>query len=91
MTPIETVDQFQEILRHGPFWSGYPIYFIMSDGRAMSFAAAEYYAPLIEDSLEYDIDDGWLVIGANVNWEDSNLICAATGARIESAYGESES
>ena len=87
---INSVSDFRNAMRHGPYaWpGGYPVYFLTSDGGALSFQAAKQERRLIIDSIANGYNDGWQVIGMDVNWEDENLICDHTGERIESAYGE---
>ena len=87
---IVTVNQFREALDNGPYaWpGGYPLYFITSDGAALSFNAAESERELIEDSIRDKLSDGWRIIYCDVNWEDPDLYCDHTGNRIESAYAE---
>ena len=84
-----TVQKFNEQLESGAYaWpGGYPVYFITSDGAALSFAAAKAEADNIRESIAGDCNDGWRVVGAEINWEDASLYCDHTGARIESAYG----
>jgi hypothetical protein len=81
---------FDSALDAGPYaWpGGYPLFFVMDDGAALSFAAATANAETIRDSIETDSRDGWRPAGVRVNYEDSALYCDHTGARIESAYGE---
>ena len=87
---IMTVNQFREALDNGPYaWpGGYPLYFITSDGAALSFNAAEENAGDIEYSIREMIYDEWKVAAVAVNWEDPDLYCDHTGNRIESAYAE---
>jgi hypothetical protein len=87
---IETVADLKKALESGPYaWpGGYPLYFIASDGEALSFAAVEENLELVESSVAENLNDGWRVLGVNVNWEDDSLFCAHTGNRIESAYAE---
>lgn len=89
-----TTREFKDRLRAGPYaWpGGYPVYFVTSDGAALSFAAAKAEAKQIIWAIRNgDTRGGWHVAGADINWEDSDLTCDHTGARIESAYGERES
>lgn len=81
---------FNKALADGPYaWpGGYPLYFLASDGEAISFAAAEQNAPLIRDAIIAKSRDGWRVVGVCVNWEDGFLFCAHTGEQIQCAYGD---
>ena len=85
-----TTKDLKNALRSGPYaWpGGYPLYFIASDGEALSFAAVRENLRAVLDSMRNGIDDGWAVIGCEVNWEDPALFCAHSSARIESAYAE---
>jgi len=83
---------FKNALRAGPYaWpGGYPIYFIASDGEALSFDAARQNARQIIQAIRNHSRCGWRVIATAINWEDADLYCAHTGERIQSAYGEVE-
>src|SRR5215469_1677896 len=85
-----TLEAFGQALEAGPYaWpGGYPLYFIMDDGGALSFAAAVANRETIEDSIAEDIRDGWRPLCIDVNWENPDLYCDHTGERIESAYAE---
>jgi hypothetical protein len=84
-----SIDELNSALRNGPYaWpGGYPIYFIMADGEAISFKSAEEHADLMRAAIngEYGC---WLPAVADINWEDADLYCAHSGERIESAYSE---
>lgn len=90
---IRNCHELKAALRHGPHaWPGcYPLYFIASDGEALSFEAVKANLRSIMDSIQNDIRDGWRVVACDVNWEDSELYCAHTNKRIPSAYGDDES
>lgn len=87
-----TTKQLKEQLRAGEFaWpGGYPLFFITSDGAALSFEAVRENYRLVIDAMRNDLRDGWQVIGCDVNWEDASLFCDHTGNRIVSAYAEEE-
>jgi hypothetical protein len=87
---INTAHDFRRAIRNGAYaWpGGYPLYFITSDGAALSFDAAKAERRNILQSIAHRSNDGWRVIGADVNWEDQDLTCDHTGERIPSAYGE---
>lgn len=90
---IETIGDFRRAIRNGPYaWpGGYPCYFVMSDGGALSFAAAKAN---IRDILEtFTVEGaiyqtGWRPVALEINWEDGALTCDHTGALIECAYGD---
>lgn len=66
------------------------MYFVCSDGEALSFEAAKENAALICQAIRDGSRCGWRVIGLDINYEDTALFCAHTGKQIESAYGEKE-
>lgn len=90
---IKNISDFRRAIRNGAYaWpGGYPTYFIMADGEAISFAAAKANRREIITALAYcDKRSENFPLAFDINWEDENLICAHSGQRIESAYGESE-
>lgn len=94
MSLINTYEQFEEILKGGAYTDvgGYPLYFVMKDGEAMSFRAAEREKDRIreafQDQMSFDRD--WIPVGVEINYEDENLYCCHTGLKIDSAYGDPE-
>jgi len=89
---IKTPADFVRTLNAGPYaWpGGYPLYFVASDGEALSFAAAKKEAKQICAAIREKSRCGWQVIGCEVNWENADLTCAHSGERIPSAYAEPE-
>ncbi|NBT31940.1 MAG: hypothetical protein EBT13_08595 [Rhodobacteraceae bacterium] len=87
-----TLEEFNKALEQGAYaWpGGYPLYFLMSDGEAISFEAARQEAARIRTEIESQTDEDWIPLACEVNWEDSQLFCAHTGTRIESAYAEED-
>ena len=90
---IKTISDFRAAIRNGAYaWpGGYPCYFITSDDMALSFEAAKQERRNIIDSIANHLNDGWRIVGVDINWEDGELFCCHTGKRIESAYAEAES
>jgi hypothetical protein len=84
--------ELKTALRNGPYaWpGGYPLYFVTSDGAALSFDAVRSEYKQVLFSIRHGVNDGWRVIGMQVNWEDPDLYCDHTGKRIESAYAEED-
>lgn len=83
-----TVSQLREALENGEYaWPGcYPCYFIVDDGKALSFDAVKKELRQVVSAIHDGRSDGWRVVAVDVNWEDSSLYCAHTGKRIASAY-----
>jgi len=87
---IKTTAQVKAALRAGQ-WTDlgcYPLYFVASDGCALSFDAVRDNLASVLDSVRTNSDDGWRVIGVDINYENDGLHCEHTGARIPSAYGD---
>lgn len=89
---METFDikMFARQLRLGPytFPGCYPVYFITNDGCALCFNCAHKERHLIYDSIRSNANDGWRVMGADINYEDNNLYCEHCNKEIECAYGD---
>jgi len=59
----------------------------MADGEALSIDAARAHWPdICRAIIQNDRRDSWFAIGADINYENPDLYCAHTGARIECAY-----
>lgn len=87
---IKTVSDLKATLRAGAFaWpGGYPLYFITSDGAALSFATVRKEFRRIAESIRENCSDGWRVDGCAVNYEDRELFDDHTNEKIECAYGD---
>ena len=93
---INSISDFRKAYRNGPYaWpGGYPLYWVMGDGAALSFDVAKLHRrDMLEALADKDIcncDAGWRPDALEINWEDPNLYCDVTNKRIESAYAEHE-
>ena len=86
-----TTTELKNCIRDGKYaWpGGYPIYFIASDGEALSFdAVKENYRHVLYAMKYLGHFSGWNVVAWAINWDDEDLTCAHSGDKIESAYGE---
>lgn len=89
---IKTVADFRKAMRNGKYvWpGGYPTYFIMADGEALSFDAAKSEIRRILMAFQATksgrYDNEWLPVSYEVNWEHGSLYCSHTGKKIEAAY-----
>ena len=83
-----TTKQIRDFLRGGKYaWPGcYPMYFITSDGAPLSFEAVKSEYRQVSWSVRNKVNDGWRVIGVDINWESEDLFCAHNSTQIESAY-----
>lgn len=90
MMIINNSEDLRVAMRHGPYsWpGGYPCYFIADDGAPLSFEAVRENYKLVLRSVREQNNDGWRVVGVDINYEDEDLTCAHTNERIPSAYGE---
>lgn len=90
---IDTAAQLKATLRAGDTaWPGmYPLYFVTSDGGALSFATVRANLRGCLDAIKTgDTLGGWRICGCEVNWEDPDLYDDHTGKRIPSAYAEED-
>jgi hypothetical protein len=81
----------KEAIRNKYAWpGGYPLFLVMEDGEAISIdAARECWREIVGAHLRPQyLDKQRQVAAVAINWEDSELYCAHSGAKIESAYGE---
>lgn len=88
---IDTTAQLRATLRAGAYaWpGGYPLFFITSDGAALSFdSVLENLREVLGAILRNDRHCGWRVEACAINYEDCELYCEHSGERIESAYAE---
>lgn len=90
---IKTVADFKATLRAGSSTDlgGYPLFFITSDGAALSFEAAQSEVRQIMEAIRDRSSNGWHVVACDVNYEDNDLYCDHTNKKIDSAYGSDES
>jgi hypothetical protein len=70
-------------------WSGlYPLYLVMADGQSLCIDCARKNYKLIVSAHYRDPNSDWAAIGADINYEDTELYCAHCNEKIESAYGD---
>lgn len=87
---IETTAELRATLRAGAYaWpGGYPLYFVTSDGAALSFDSVRQELRAVLSSIASGANDGWRVVACQINYDDSHLICDHSGDRIACAYGD---
>lgn len=86
---IKTISDLRRAARIKYAWpGGYPTYFVCHDGESLCHGCMSTERRGIIDSVAHKRNDGWRVVGLDINWEDSELHCAHCGTLIESAYGE---
>ena len=82
-----TSRKFRDKLIASPYtWpDGYPQFAVTHDGAALCHKCCKSESSQI--GFTYG-NDGWAIVGLEVNWKDENLYCAHCDERIESAYAE---
>lgn len=87
---INSIADIKATLRAGPVaWPGcYPLYFVTTDGAALSFDAVRENFYQVCYSHMHGINDGWRIAACDINFEDTELYCDHTNEKIPSAYGE---
>lgn len=87
---IYTVADLKATLRAGAYtdWGMYPLYFLADDGESLSFDAVRSNLVSVMDSIQNKMNDGWRVVGCDINYKDNDMYCAHTNEKIPSAYGE---
>lgn len=87
-----TTNVLKNYIRNGKYaWpGGYPMYFVANDGEALSFEAVKENYRNILYATKYKQNNGWRIVGVDINWEDENLYCGHNGQKIASAYGEND-
>lgn len=87
---IRSTLQLRATIRAGKYaWpGGYQMFFITYDGEALSFESVRDNYSRCAYSMRHGINDGWRIVGCDINYEDGNLFCAHSGERIHSAYAE---
>ena len=92
MTHIDILKEVKNAIRNKYAWpGGYPLFVVLADGEALSCdAARENWRQIVSATISGTVlpYDSWRAAGVEINWEDTDLFCAHSGARIESAYGE---
>lgn len=85
---LDSVNKLKAALRAGHYTGlgGYPLYFITSDGAALSFESVLQNFKSVIDSIKKRINDGWRVVAMDVNYEDAELTCDHSGKKIGAAY-----
>ena len=79
-----SIYELKNHLRDGEYaWpGGYQKFFITNDGEALSYKAVLDNIYAVMRSTKNQTQDGWCVIGVDINWEETYLTCAHTGDTI---------
>jgi len=85
-------NEFLKAIENGAYsWpGGYPLFFIMDDGEALSFKDAEENQEEIIEAIENYDKNGWYPEGIEINYENDDLYSAHSGDKIECAYCDNE-
>ena len=68
------------------FPGGYPRFAVTNDGAAICHDCCKKQSECIGFTSG---NDGWRLVGLEINWEDPQLYCDNCSVRIESAYADS--
>jgi hypothetical protein len=83
--------QIKDAIRNKYTWpGGYPMFFIMIDGEALSIDSARECWYQICSAMIHNNDKQWQIGAIDINYEDPSLYCIHSNKRIESAYAEDE-
>lgn len=86
--------EIKKALRSGEFAcpGGYPLFFITSDGAALSFdGVRKNWRNICEAHIVPGYRrSGWHIDAIDINYEDTELYCDATNKKIPSAYGDDD-
>ena len=87
---ITGVDDLKATLRAGQWaWpGGYPLFFITSDGAALSFESVRENFYQCCYSSRHGLNDGWRIVCCDINYEEVDLVCDHSGKPIQCAYSE---
>jgi hypothetical protein len=89
---INTLAELKATMRNGSHTDlgGYPLVLYMGrDWLPVSFDGVKAnWHQVVRGMLDGDHD--WIVVGCDIYWEGSPLVCELTGQLIESAYGDPE-
>lgn len=78
--------QIKQAIRDKYAWpGGYPLYLVTQDGAALCTSCGrKEYRQIVWD-YHHDASTGWRAVAADINWEDTELICDHCNKPIESA------
>lgn len=68
---------------------GYPFFYLTDDGDTAcpDCANGENQSDFPDPSAD---DSQWTIVGVEVNWEDTDMVCCHCNSRIQSAYVDDE-
>lgn len=69
---------------------GYPVFAVMADGGVLCPKCVRENRELIEKAALHPErrDTQWTIVGVDINYEDSEMLCANNGELILPAYGK---
>ena len=85
--------EIRATIRAGEYaWpGGYPMFALMSDGDTLCFSCLKSQLDSIGPAMGDESDSsGWRVEAIDINYEDSDMVCASCSKQMESAYGNDE-
>lgn len=87
-TTLKALREAKQVARDKYAWpGGYPLYLVMSDGGALCPTCIKTeWRNIVQYALWEQPSSGWHPAGADINYEDNDLICDHCGKQIEAAY-----
>ena len=65
---------------------GYPIVYVMNDGECMCPQCVKDNLEQIKAATESQAQDGWQIVGDDINYEDQDMYCCNCNEKIDPAY-----
>ena len=65
---------------------GYPIFYLTDDGECMCPQCVKDNLEQIKESTESQAQDGWQIVGHDINYEDQEMYCCNCYEKIDPAY-----
>jgi hypothetical protein len=89
---IQTTHDLRATLRAGAHSSigGYQLFLATSDSETLCFECARSEYRQVSDSIRNHSNDGWRVVGCDVNYEDTSMFCAHCNQQIPASYASDE-
>jgi len=85
---LATLHKVKQAIRDKYAWPrGYPLYVVMTDGESLSIDAARENWREVCRAVIFGWNRGtWFPACVEINWEDPDLYCVHSGARIDAFW-----
>ena len=68
------------------FPGGYQMFMVAEDGSVICYDCSKDEKRAIASSILNHINDGWRIVGRDINYENPDLYCDNCGDKIKSSY-----